>query len=100
MEGIKFFQKILIGFVLGAILGVIWGPGIVWIKPVGTIFLSLLKMLIIPLIFSTLVVGVVSITDPKKLGRVAGKTIAYYLITTAMVSGVTYNFSWITETAP
>jgi len=79
----KLFQKILIGFVLGAILGAIWGPGIVWIKPVGTIFLSLLKMLIVPLIFSTLVVGVASIADPKKLGRVAGKTIFYYLVTTA-----------------
>jgi len=79
----KLFQKILIGFVLGAILGAIWGPGIVWVKPVGTIFLSLLKMLIVPLIFSTLVVGVASIADPKKLGRVAGKTIFYYLVTTA-----------------
>lgn len=79
----KLFQKILIGFVLGVIFGAIWGPGIVWVKPIGTIFLSLLKMLIVPLIFSTLVVGVASIADPKKLGRVAGKTIAYYLITTA-----------------
>jgi len=79
----KLFQKILIGFVLGAILGAIWGPGIVWIKPIGTIFISLLKMLIIPLIFATLVVGVASIAEPKKLGRVAGKTIIYYLITTA-----------------
>ena len=79
----KLFQKVLIGFVLGAILGAIWGPGIVWIKPVGTIFISLLKMLIIPLIFATLVVGVASIAEPKKLGRVAGKTIAYYLVTTA-----------------
>jgi Na+/H+-dicarboxylate symporter len=79
----KLFQKILIGFVLGAILGAIWGPGIEWIRPVGTIFLRLLSMLVIPLIFSSLVVGVASIADPKKLGRVAGKTIAFYLITTA-----------------
>lgn len=79
----KLYQKILIGFVLGAIVGAIWGPGIVWIKPVGTIFISLLKMLIVPLIFSTLVVGVASIAEPKKLGRVAGKTIIFYLITTA-----------------
>ncbi len=79
----KLFQKVLIGFILGAILGAIWGPGIVWIKPIGTIFVSLLKMLIIPLIFATLVVGVASIAEPKKLGRVAGKTIAYYLVTTA-----------------
>ena len=84
----KLFQKILIGFVLGAILGAIWGPGIVWIKPVGTIFISLLKMLIIPLIFATLVVGVASIAEPKKLGRVAGKTIAYYLITTAFAISI------------
>ncbi len=79
----KLFQKVLIGFVLGAILGAIGGPGIVWIKPVGTVFISLLKMLIIPLVFATLVVGVASIAEPKKLGRVAGKTIIFYLITTA-----------------
>lgn len=79
----KLFQKILIGFVLGAIIGAVGGPGIVWIKPVGTIFVSLLKMLIIPLIFATLVVGVASIAEPKKLGRVAGKTIIFYLVTTA-----------------
>lgn len=79
----KLFQKVLIGFVLGAILGAIWGPGVVWIKPIGTIFISLLKMLIIPLVFATLVVGVASIAEPKKLGRVAGKTIIFYLVTTA-----------------
>ena len=84
----KLFQKVLIGFVLGAILGAIWGPGIVWIKPIGTIFVSLLKMLIIPLIFATLVVGVASIAEPKKLGRVAGKTIVYYLITTAFAISI------------
>jgi len=78
----KLYHKILIGFVLGAILGAIWGPGIVWIKPIGTIFISLLKMLIIPLLFSTLIVGVASIANPKKIGRVAVKTIVYYLITT------------------
>jgi len=80
----KLFQKILIGFIIGIILGAIWGPGISWIQPIGTIFLNLLKMLIVPLIFSSLVVGVSSIAEPKKLGRVAGKTIAYYLITTAV----------------
>lgn len=80
----KLFQKILIGFIIGIILGAIWGPGISWIQPIGTIFLNLLKMLIVPLIFSSLVVGVSSIADPKKLGRVAGKTIAYYLVTTAI----------------
>jgi Na+/H+-dicarboxylate symporter len=80
----KLFQKILIGFIVGIILGAIWGPGISWIQPIGTIFLNLLKMLIVPLIFSSLVVGVSSIAEPKKLGRVAGKTIAYYLITTAI----------------
>ncbi len=79
----KLFQKILIGFILGIIVGAIWGPGVVLIRPIGTIFLRLLSMLVIPLIFSSLVVGVASIAEPQKLGRVAGKTIAYYLVTTA-----------------
>jgi len=79
----KLWVKILIGFVLGAIVGLIVGPSIAVIKPLGDLFIRLIKMLIVPMVFCSLVVGASSIGDLKKLGRVGGKTLAYFLVTTA-----------------
>lgn len=79
--------KILLGLILGIIVGMLLQgtPEIAqtYIKPFGTLFLNLIKMIIVPLVFSSLVVGAASIGDPKALGRIGGKTLAYYLITTA-----------------
>ena len=80
----KLLAKILIGLIAGMIVGVILGPKAVHIKPIGTLFINLIKMLIVPLIFSSLVVGVTSMKDPKKMGRVGAKTLGLYLITTAV----------------
>jgi Na+/H+-dicarboxylate symporter len=54
-----------------------------WIKPFGTLFLNLIKMIIVPLVLASLVVGTCGLGDVKKLGRIGGKTMAYYLLTTA-----------------
>ncbi|BAS27770.1 dicarboxylate/amino acid:cation symporter [Limnochorda pilosa] len=75
--------KIAIGFVLGAIVGLLVGPSIAVIRPLGTLFLRLLQMLVVPLIFFTLVVGAASVS-PSRLGRVGGKVIVYYLVTSAV----------------
>ena len=80
----KLWAKILIGLVAGLITGVVLGPKAEYIKPVGTLFINAIKMLIVPLIFSSLVVGVISMKDPKKMGRVGLKTLALYLGTTAV----------------
>ncbi|MBP7164681.1 MAG: cation:dicarboxylase symporter family transporter, partial [Firmicutes bacterium] len=80
----KLWVKILIGFVLGAIVGLIVGPSIAVIKPLGDLFIRLIKMLIVPMVFCSLVVGASSIGDLKKLGRVGGKTLVYFLATTAI----------------
>src|SRR5699024_10510746 len=61
-----------------------FGESIGVIKPLGDLFLRLIKFIIAPLILATLVIGVASIGDPKSLGRVGSKTIGYYLITTAI----------------
>ena len=55
-----------------------------YIKPFGDIFLNLIKMIIVPLVFASLVVGAASVGDIRKLGRIGGKTLAYYLVTTAI----------------
>jgi len=74
--------RILIGLVLGAVLGILVGPSIVWIKPFGDLFVNLLKMIVMPLVFATLVVGSASIS-PAELGKVGAKIVLYYLITSA-----------------
>jgi Na+/H+-dicarboxylate symporter len=87
--------KISVGFVLGIVFGFTVGPMvsgnavlsgyvIPFLNAVGNIFLTLLKMIIVPLVFSSIVVGAASIGDPKALGRIGIKTLALYLITTAV----------------
>lgn len=81
--------KILISLVLSVIVGLVAGtdglPFIKWwIAPVGTIFINLIKMVIVPIVFTSLVVGITSLGDPKKLGRIGVKTILIYLFTTAI----------------
>ncbi len=80
----KLWIKIIIGLVAGLITGIVLGPHAEYIKPLGTLFINLIKMLIVPLIFSSLVVGVISMKDPKKMGRVGLKTFVLYLGTTAI----------------
>lgn len=80
----KLWMKILIGLFLGVVCGKLL-PGLaVQLKPLGDIFINAIKMLIVPLIFSSLLVGVTGMKDPKKMGRVGLKTFALYLITTAV----------------
>lgn len=80
--------KIMLGLILGVIVGLFFtsAPKIAttYIQPVGTLFLNLIKMTIVPLVFASLVVGAASIGDVKKLGRIGGKTLIYFFITTAI----------------
>lgn len=76
--------QIFIAFIVAVILGLIFGKSIEVIKPLGDLFLRLIKFIIAPLILSTLVVGIASGGDPKQLGRMGLKTITYYLVTTAL----------------
>ncbi len=88
MQSTKLTTRILIGLIAGIVVGLLLGsnPGIAnnYIKPFGTLFLRMIRMIIVPLVLASLVVGAASMGDVKKLGRIGGKTIAYYLITTAI----------------
>lgn len=82
----KSSNYILYGMIAGAILGVVSGFYIsefmLSIKFIGTIFLNALKMVVIPLIVASMIVGVTSLGDIRKLGKTTGKTLLYYFITT------------------
>jgi len=79
--------RILIGLILGAVVGLIAGESILWITPLGSIFVNLLKMIVMPVIVASLVVGAASIS-PAALGKVGIKIILFYIITSAFAVGM------------
>nr|WP_298250411.1 dicarboxylate/amino acid:cation symporter [uncultured Halomonas sp.] len=92
---IPLWQKILTGLVLGVLAGALMGENASVFKPIGDIFISAIKMLIVPLVFSTLVVGITAMRDPQKMGRIGARTIGLYLITTAFAISIGLLASWI-----
>lgn len=81
--------QIFISLVLSVVVGLVLGDGAAapvktWIAPIGTMFINLIKMMIVPVVFCSLVVGMTSMGDMKKLGRIGVKTLCIYMVTTAI----------------
>ncbi|MBI3462329.1 MAG: dicarboxylate/amino acid:cation symporter [Planctomycetes bacterium] len=95
-RGLPLHTRILIGLVIGVLVGLavnLWvggdDPGVTWTidnitAPIGTLFLRLLLMIVVPLVFSSLVVGVAGIGDIRKLGRIGAKSFGYTLVISAI----------------
>ncbi len=88
---LKLHWQILIAFILAVLFGYFVPGGIKYVSWLGDIFLRALKMVIIPLVFSSIISGVTSIGSGKNLGRLGIKTIFYYLATStiAIITGLT-----------
>lgn len=88
----RLYTKILIGLGLGVVLGLVANVmEITWLKsilvglePIGTAFIKLITMIVIPLVVASLLIGTASLGDIRKLGRLGGKTVVLYLGTTAI----------------
>ncbi|WP_019120995.1 cation:dicarboxylate symporter family transporter [Brevibacillus massiliensis] len=79
--------QILIGLILGIVVGAIFygSPEVkTYLQPIGDIFLRLIKMIVVPIVISTLIVGVAGVGDVKKLGKIGGKAILYFEIVTTV----------------
>lgn len=90
---ISLAAQILIGLVLGVIVGAVFFGNATaqsYLQPLGDIFLNLIKMIVVPIIISTLIVGVAGTGDMKQLGRLGGKTLIYFevITTVAIVVGL------------
>jgi DAACS family dicarboxylate/amino acid:cation (Na+ or H+) symporter len=95
-KGMALHTRILIGLAVGVVAGVVvnklFGTDharVAWVitnitEPIGTLFLRMLLMVVVPLVFSSLVVGVAGIGDVRKLGRVGLKTLAYTIVISAI----------------
>lgn len=97
----KWYKQLHWQILIGLVLGLIWGLmasvfGIAsfttdYIKPFGTIFVNLLKLIAIPLVLASLIVGITNLNDVAKLSRMGLKTILFYMVTTvfAITIGLT-----------
>jgi Na+/H+-dicarboxylate symporter len=79
--------RILIGLILGAICGIVFADKLMWVKPFGDLFVRLLKMIVLPVVITSLVVGAASI-HPSKLGKVGIKMLVIYLITSGFAVAI------------
>ncbi|MBV9270895.1 MAG: cation:dicarboxylase symporter family transporter [Candidatus Eremiobacteraeota bacterium] len=87
MKRINLAFQILIGLLLGIVVGALfYGNDDVAavLRPIGDIFIRLIKMIVVPIVFSTLVVGVAGIGDVKRIGRLGVKTLLYFEIITSV----------------
>ncbi len=89
---LHFSVKVMIGLLLGIAAGIAlqWKPEIAntYIKPFGTLYLNAIKMLIVPLVFSSIVMGACGLGDVKKFGRIGLKTVAVYMVTTFFAASI------------
>jgi len=89
MKKMALHWQILIGMIGGLLFGILfktlgWDTSFVtnWIKPIGTIFISMLKLIAIPLIIASLIKGIADLGDISKFSRIGGRTIGIYVLTT------------------
>jgi aerobic C4-dicarboxylate transport protein len=85
------YVQVLAAIALGVLMGSLWPQAAVALKPLGDAFIKLVKMIIAPVIFLTIVTGIAGLRDLGAVGRVAAKTFAYFLLfsTLALIVGLT-----------
>jgi DAACS family dicarboxylate/amino acid:cation (Na+ or H+) symporter len=97
-KGMKLHTKILLGLLIGAVIGITANqtlggthPTVVRVNtylagPIGQIFLRMLFMVVIPLVFASISLGVAGLGDLRRVGRVGTKAITYFLLSTALAA--------------
>ena len=101
----QLYTKILIGLILGAVVGIaanLSGSAgfqnlLGSLEPIGTAFIRLITMIVVPLVVASLLVGTASLGDLRKLGRIGGKTLAFYMGTTAIAVTIGLGISNLVE---
>ena len=95
MKKLALHWQILLGMVFGVLFAFIliqfaWGKDIIvdWIKPFGTIFINLLKLIAVPLILASLIKGISDLKDISKLSKMGGRTIGLYILTTVIAVSI------------
>jgi len=88
MIKLKLWQQIFLGMALGACAGIILGEHSSFLKPFGDIFINMIKMIVVPLIFFSISSAITSMEQSHSLGRIGGKSILIYLVSTAIAIAI------------
>lgn len=88
LQAMPLWQRVLVALVLGAAAGWLIGPPVSAIGWVAELFVRLIRMLIVPLVFSTLAAGIVGMQQPGRMVALGGKAAALYLLTTVAAVGI------------
>lgn len=83
-KGVTLWVRVLTALAVGIVAGFLFGDVVESTKWIGDLFVRLIRMLVVPIIFTTLVAGLLSMGDPKKLGSIGGKAVILYMLTTAV----------------
>ena len=88
MESVPLYIKIFILLIAGGILGFIFGESVEIVAPIGDAYIMLLKMLIVPLVFFSIISGVTKLASPREFGQVGVRIILFYVITTIIAAAL------------
>lgn len=91
----KLWIKVFIGIAIGVVLGFILGPHTVYIKPIGDLFMRLIKMIVVPMIFFSIVGGITNVEDKETLGRLGIKATIVFIGTTIFALFIGFSVAFI-----
>ena len=95
---IPFWQRVLAGFVLGALAGWAFGPSAeTWFGPLGTVYVTLIKMIAVPLVFFAVMNAVASLHGQKSMALLGGRTFLWFAITAALAVCVGLGIGWLLQ---
>lgn len=95
---IKFWKRVVLGFVLGALAGWAFGKDAeTWFGPIGDLYVTLIMMIAVPLVFFAVINAVSSLSGQKSIAALAGRTFMWFALTAVLAVGVGLLFGWIVK---
>lgn len=95
---IKFWKRVVLGFVLGALAGWAFGKDAeTWFGPIGDLYVTLIMMIAVPLVFFAVINAVASLSGQKSIAALAGRTFLWFALTAVLAVGVGLLFGWIVQ---
>ena len=92
---IPLWQRVLGGLVIGVAIGALWPEAAASIRLVGEVFVRLIKMLVVPVVLITIAAGIAALGDPRRLGAIGGRTVAWFAATTVVAVSIGMGFGLV-----
>ncbi|TXK65982.1 dicarboxylate/amino acid:cation symporter [Alkalisalibacterium limincola] len=95
---IPFWKRVMGAFVLGALVGWLWGePAATWLQPLGDLYITLIRMIATPLVFFAVINAVASLHGQKSIARLGGRTFGWFALTAVLAVLVGLGVAWVTN---